>query len=91
MSYNKEKQKEDHLRIFGNLNSEQLNAFDSIMESIEKDLGTQVFVDGYVGTCKTYLWKTIKTKLCSKGKVVLAVVSGETFFIFPFSITLPFP
>ncbi|KAK1668043.1 hypothetical protein QYE76_056202 [Lolium multiflorum] len=50
MSYNKEEQREEHSRIFGNLNREQINAFDSIMESIDKDLGKQVFVDGYGGT-----------------------------------------
>jgi hypothetical protein len=47
ISYNQEEQKEEHSRIFGNLNSEHLNAFDSIMESIDKYLGKQVFVDGY--------------------------------------------
>jgi hypothetical protein len=61
------------LRIFSNLNSKQLNAFDSIMESIKKDLGKQVFVDGYGGTGKTYLWKAITTKLRSEGNIVLAV------------------
>jgi hypothetical protein len=76
MSYNKEEQIEEHSRIFGNLNSEQLNAFDSIMESIDKDLGKQVFVDGYGGTGKTYLWKAITTKLRSEGKIVLAVASS---------------
>jgi hypothetical protein len=38
------------LRIFGNHNSEQLNAFYSIMKSVDKYLGKQVFVDGYGGT-----------------------------------------
>ena len=75
MSYNKEEQKEERLRIFGNLNSEQLNAFHSIMESIDKKLGKQVFVDGHGGTGKTYLWKAITTKLRSEGKIVLAVAS----------------
>jgi hypothetical protein len=61
LSYNKEEQKEEHLGIFGNLNSEQLNAFYSIMESIDKYLRKQVFVDGYGDTSKTYLWKAITT------------------------------
>jgi hypothetical protein len=52
MSYNKEEQKEEHLRIFGNLNTGQLNAFHAIMESNHKVLGKQVFVDGYARTGK---------------------------------------
>jgi hypothetical protein len=36
MSYNKEEQKQGNLRIFGNLNSEQLNAFDPIMDRSTK-------------------------------------------------------
>jgi hypothetical protein len=47
------------------------------MESTDKDLGKQIFVDGYGGTGKTYLyiWKAITTKLHSEGKIVLAVAS----------------
>jgi S-adenosylhomocysteine hydrolase len=52
MSNNKEEKKEEHLRIFGNVNTEQLNAFDAIMESNHKVLGKQVFVDGYGRTGK---------------------------------------
>jgi archaellum component FlaC len=62
MSYNKEENKEEPLRIFCNLNSKDLNAFDSTMESIDNDLGKQVFIDGYVGIGKTYLRKAIATK-----------------------------
>jgi hypothetical protein len=35
----------------------------------------KIFVDGYGGTGKTYLWKAITTKLRSQGKIVLAVAS----------------
>ena len=76
INYNKEQQKEDHLKIFGSLNYEQRLAFDSIMESVDNDLGKQIFVDGYGGTGKTYLWKAITTKLHSNGKIILAVASS---------------
>ena len=62
MNYNKQDQKDEHQRILRNLNSEQQHAFDYIIESIDKDLGKQIFVDGYGGTGKTYLWKAITTK-----------------------------
>jgi succinate dehydrogenase flavin-adding protein (antitoxin of CptAB toxin-antitoxin module) len=57
MSYSKEERKKVHLRIFNNLNSERQNAFDSIMESIDKDLGKQVLGN------ETYLWKTVRDAL----------------------------
>jgi hypothetical protein len=34
-----------------------------------------MYVNGYDGTGKTYLWKAITSKLRSKGKVLLAVAS----------------
>ena len=75
MSCNNDEQKEEHSRIFGNLNSEKLKAFDSVMESIDKYLGKQVFVNGYNGTGKIYGWKAITRNLHSEGKIVLAVAS----------------
>jgi CO dehydrogenase nickel-insertion accessory protein CooC1 len=45
------------------------------MELVDKIFGNQIFVDGYGGTGKTYLWKAITTKLRSEGKIVLAVAS----------------
>ena len=50
--------------------------FDAIIESAEKGLGKQIFVEGYGGTGKTYLWKAITTKLRSEGKKVISVVSS---------------
>jgi hypothetical protein len=76
LNYNKQELKDEHLRIFHNLNSNQRNAFDSIIESVDKNLGKLIFVDGYGGTGKTYLWKAITTKLRSEGKIVLAVASS---------------
>jgi ABC-type ATPase involved in cell division len=37
--------------------------------------GKLIFVEGHGGTCKTYLWKAITTKIRSEGKIVLAVAS----------------
>jgi predicted RND superfamily exporter protein len=75
MNYNKHELKDEHLGIFHNLNSKHQNAFDNIIESVDKNLGKQNFVDGYGGTGKIYLWKPITTKLPSEEKIVLAVAS----------------
>jgi hypothetical protein len=75
MNYNKNALKDEHCRIFNNLNLEQQQAFQTIIKSVDKNSGNQIFVDGYGGTRKTYLWKAITTKLRSEGKIVLAVAS----------------
>jgi len=74
-NYDRDSQRSEHLRIMNNLNPEQKKAYDAIMESVDKGLGKQIFVDGYGGTGKTYLWRAITTKLRSEGKIVIAVAS----------------
>lgn len=75
VTYDRDKLKQEHQEIFRNLNSDQKTAFNAILESVEKETGKQIFVEGYGGTGKTYLWKAITTKLRSEGKIVLAVAS----------------
>ncbi|KAM3367371.1 hypothetical protein ACQJBY_016147 [Aegilops geniculata] len=75
VNYDMEKLKDEHKTILNNLNQDQKKAFDKIMESVNKGLGKQIFVEGYSGTGKTYLWKALTTKLRSEGKIVLAVAS----------------
>ncbi|MCH83073.1 ATP-dependent DNA helicase PIF1 [Trifolium medium] len=60
----------------GNLNSEQLFAYEAIYKVVDNGLGSMFFVDGYGGTGKTFLWKTISYKLRSKGKIVVNVASS---------------
>jgi ATP-dependent DNA helicase PIF1 len=64
---------EDHL---SNLNSGQLAAYQEIISVVDNGAGSMFFVDGYGGTGKTYLWKTISYKLRSEGKIVLNVASS---------------
>ena len=75
VNYDMDKLKDEHKIILNNLNQDQKKAYDAIMESVDKGLGKQIFVEGYGGTGKTYLWKAITTKLRSEGKIVLAVAS----------------
>ncbi|XP_044395480.1 uncharacterized protein [Triticum aestivum] len=76
MNYDKDKLKAEHVQIVENLNLGQKKAFDAIIESADQSLGKIIFVDGYAGTGKTYLWKAITTRLRSEGKIVLAVASS---------------
>jgi hypothetical protein len=75
MSYDRDSQKEEHQRIYSNLNVDQKIAFNAIMEFVDTNQGKLIFVEGYGGTSKTYLWKAITTKIRGKGKIVLAVAS----------------
>jgi hypothetical protein len=45
------------------------------MEYVDQNLGKQIFVEGYGGKGKTYLWKAITTKIRFEGKIVLALAS----------------
>jgi hypothetical protein len=74
-NYNMDEQRDQHHRIYNNLNEEQKNAFNAVMDSVDNNLGKLIFVEGYGGTSKTYLWKAIMTKLRSEGKIFLAVTS----------------
>ncbi|WVZ88358.1 hypothetical protein U9M48_034889 [Paspalum notatum var. saurae] len=58
------------------LNVDQRKAFDAITESVNGQLGKLIFVNGYGGTGKTFLWKAITTSLRPEGKIVLAVASS---------------
>jgi ATP-dependent DNA helicase PIF1 len=64
---------EEHV---ANLNSDQLAAYNEIIRVVDNGAGSMFFVDGYGGTGKTYLWKTISYKLRSEGKIVLNVASS---------------
>ncbi|CAL4917033.1 unnamed protein product [Urochloa decumbens] len=76
MNCDRDKLKDEHLQILKSLNLDQKRAFDAIIESAHQSLGKLIFVDGYGGTGKTYLWKAITTRLRSEGKIVLAVASS---------------
>uniref|UniRef100_A0A1J3DHC5 ATP-dependent DNA helicase n=1 Tax=Noccaea caerulescens TaxID=107243 RepID=A0A1J3DHC5_NOCCA len=46
------------------------------MESVEKKSGGVFFVNGFGGTGKTYLWKTLSTCIRSRGQIVINVASS---------------
>lgn len=59
-----------------NLNSEQLHIYNCILADIENKEGGFFFVYGSGGCGKTYLWKSIITKLRSEAKIVLPVATS---------------
>lgn len=76
VSYDKQEMLSLHVEHFKNLNAEQLHAYNSIVHSIDSDVGQLFFVDGYGGTGKTYLWKALSYWFRSLRDIVLNVASS---------------
>ncbi|XP_020272658.1 uncharacterized protein LOC109847832 [Asparagus officinalis] len=58
------------------MNTDQKVIYDTILGSVYKEQGGLFFIYGHGGTGKTYLWKSIISKLRSEGKIVLPVASS---------------
>ncbi|XP_074346720.1 uncharacterized protein LOC141685525 [Apium graveolens] len=67
----------EHSKLHKNLNEEQLQAYNSILDSVENNKGGVFFVYGSGGCGKTFLWNTMCCKLWSEGKIVLPVASSD--------------
>jgi ATP-dependent DNA helicase PIF1 len=74
--YDPDEMKSLHDEHVNNLNSDQLSAYQVIYDAVDNGLGNMFFVNGYGGTGKTFLWKTLSYRLRSEGKIVLNVASS---------------
>ncbi|KAK9684271.1 hypothetical protein RND81_10G198000 [Saponaria officinalis] len=63
-------------RMQAGLNNEQKAVYDKVMNAVNSQKGGVYFVYGSGGTGKTYLWKTMISRLRSEGRIVLAVASS---------------
>ncbi|GJV28743.1 ATP-dependent DNA helicase RRM3-like protein [Tanacetum coccineum] len=75
-SYDPYKLKEQHVKLYGSLTSEQKDIYSTVMDAVDNDKGGMFFVYGYGSTGKTYLYKTMSVALRSKGEIVLNVASS---------------
>ena len=75
-SYDTLKMSEEHQSLKSNCNAEQLEAYDLIMDSVNNNKGGLFSVYGSGGCGKTFLWKTLITKLRSESNIVLPVASS---------------
>jgi hypothetical protein len=76
LSYDHDEMFAKHEEHFKLLNSDQLSAYDKIVNAVDNELGQMFFVDGYGGTGKTFLWNALSYRFRSKGKIVLNVASS---------------
>lgn len=63
LCYDRQKLKDESVAYFSKLNSEQLLAFNDIMEAVNKKKGGYFFVYGYGGTGKTFLWNALASTI----------------------------
>ncbi|XP_035832573.1 ATP-dependent DNA helicase PIF1-like [Helianthus annuus] len=76
LAYDKEILAEEFRNLFSSLTHEQRVIYEEIITTVDNNKGGVVFVYGYGGTGKTYLWKTLCASIRSEGKIVLSVASS---------------
>ncbi|KAF8113262.1 hypothetical protein N665_0053s0013 [Sinapis alba] len=69
-------QEEEHSKLKQTLNEEQKKVYEAVIDSIDCMKGKLFFLNGPGGTGKTYVYKTIISRLRSQGKIVLPVASS---------------
>ncbi|KAK9682574.1 hypothetical protein RND81_10G082900 [Saponaria officinalis] len=74
--YNEEAMATQAKQMEVDLNPDQRKVYSDVIEAVLKKKGSVYFVYGSGGTEKTYLWKTMITRLRSQGYIVLAVASS---------------
>ena len=66
----------DHQSLMMKLTDEQRMIYDTIMKSVDANLGGLFFLYGFGGSGKTFVWNTLSAGLRSKGNIVLNVASS---------------
>ncbi|KAK1434099.1 hypothetical protein QVD17_11017 [Tagetes erecta] len=83
-NYDRQKLASDSEVFQKNLNIQQRLIYDIVMNRVTSNKQILLFIYGHGGTGKTFLWKTIISKLRSEGKIVLAVAaSGIASLLLP--------
>ncbi|XP_010446027.1 PREDICTED: uncharacterized protein LOC104728793 [Camelina sativa] len=75
-SYNIPKEEEEYCKLIQTLNDKQKEVYGAVINSIDHGRGKLFFLNGPGGTGKTYVYKTIISRLRSQGKIVLPVASS---------------
>ncbi|PIA32903.1 hypothetical protein AQUCO_04300088v1 [Aquilegia coerulea] len=71
LDYDHSELEREFSELRGHLNEEQRFVFDKVVHAVDSKEEGLYFVYGSGGTGKTFLWKTIISRLRSKGKIVL--------------------
>ena len=80
LDFDSKQSKIEHDQLHSLLNPEQRLIYEHVIESVHSKKGEFYFVYGPGGTGKTFLYKTIISRLRSEKKIVLAVASSGIYF-----------
>ncbi|XP_063941193.1 uncharacterized protein LOC135149410 [Daucus carota subsp. sativus] len=75
-NYNTIEMEAEYKTLEATMNDEQLNVYNSILDSVGKNKGGLFFVHGSGGCGKTFLWRTLISKLRSQADIVLPAASS---------------
>ncbi|XP_071740919.1 uncharacterized protein [Rutidosis leptorrhynchoides] len=76
LNYNLAELRTEHQNLYVCLNPEQLALYNQVLSAVTQQTGGLFFLYGPGGTGKTFVYKTILTKLRSKKLIALAVASS---------------
>ncbi|XP_019186564.1 PREDICTED: uncharacterized protein LOC109181267 [Ipomoea nil] len=71
LAYDNESFKTEHETLVTQFIDEQKNAYDSVMNDINSNGGGFLFVYSYGGTSKTFVWRTLSSKIRSHDDIIL--------------------
>nr|XP_043638366.1 uncharacterized protein LOC122609384 [Erigeron canadensis] len=66
----------EHEQLYSSLTDEQQTVYHTVMDAINRGKGGVFFLNGYGGTGKTFVWKTLAAAIRSKREIVLNVASS---------------
>jgi ATP-dependent DNA helicase PIF1 len=74
--YDREEQAKLAASLAPNLNEGQQAPYDKVLEAVDRDEHAAIFIDGFGGSGKTYLYKAILAAVRGRGHIALAVASS---------------
>ncbi|XP_042051270.1 uncharacterized protein LOC121796497 [Salvia splendens] len=77
LSYDREALGREHLEFLSQFTNEQLHVHDTIMSSVNSTEGKIFFVYGYVGTGKTFIWRSLSAGIRSTGDSMCNIKQGS--------------
>nr|GEY10165.1 putative diphthine methyl ester synthase [Tanacetum cinerariifolium] len=76
LCYNRDELRMDHENLFSSLTTKQQSVYCKVISTVENNKGGVLFLYGYGGTEKTYIWRTLSAAIRCKGDIVLNVASS---------------
>ncbi|MCH84594.1 helicase-like protein [Trifolium medium] len=76
LNYDKQQLHDEFIQLYSSLTDEQKSIFKKITSALKSKQGGVFFLNGYGGTGKTFMYRTLAAAIRSKGDIVLTVASS---------------